>query len=62
MVGGEVIGSVDFEDQFQLDATKVGRRGGISGYRLPVANPLPHRVGDLVGRGSLGTGKLDGLR
>ena len=65
----KVIGAVDFEDQSQLDAAEVGR---IRGDRilaakllvadLPVANPLPDGVGELVGRGALRTGELDGVR
>jgi hypothetical protein len=60
----KVIGAVDFEDQSQLDAAEVGR---IRGNRilaakllvadLPVANPLPDGVGELVGRGATATGR-----
>ena len=53
----------------QLDATKVGRigRNRILAAKLlvgdsPVANPLPDRVGEFIGCGALGAGKLDGLR
>jgi hypothetical protein len=60
----KVIGAVDFEDQSQLDAAEVGR---IRGNRilaakllvadLPVANPLPDGVGELVGRGATANGR-----
>jgi hypothetical protein len=67
-VWGEVIRSIDFQDQLQLDAAKIGRvrRDRILAAKLlvadlPVANPLPHRSGKLIGRGALGTREVDGL-
>jgi hypothetical protein len=66
-VCGEVLGTVDFEDQFQLDATKVGgvgRKGILAAKFLvgdsPVANPLPGCTVELVGGGALGKSELDG--
>jgi hypothetical protein len=60
---GEVIRSIDFEDQFQLDAAEIGgvRRDRMLAAKLlvadlPVADPLPDRVRKLVGACALGAG------
>jgi hypothetical protein len=65
---GEVIGPVDFEDQFEFDAAEIGgiRRDGVLAAEflvadLAVANELPDGAGELVCGRSLGAGEVDGF-